>query len=491
MPYLPTFIRDIAVAVLAILLGLNVWLANGNPLFYFDTVGYLIQGGAAFDLLPSFLSEGGLPGDQAMPADPDGRVVGSRSLGYSLLLFASAKLGALGFIPVLQLAIVVVTFWLTIRVMSRAAGVVAPQLPTLAAVIGAGCVTSLPFYVAFLMPDILTSMLLVVISVLVAGAGHMRRWEFAALCLIGVVATLSHASHIAIAGLMAAIVLVIILFQPNTRRRAGITLVSVIAVFFVVGVAERLVFGAAVRLADRGEVYYLPYLSARLISDGPGLDWLAENCDDETGLATCAIYPALRDSEKKLTGARILFDRSERFGSFARLDQQTQNDISREQLSFATKVVLSRPGEVFGLFIGNIGQQLRLNKVTMTLLNPSVAAKVGPQIEVFEPGISDQALRPSSQWIKNISIAHQLVYAASAMGIAVFLVAFRNNVPVPLRRFAWLVLLGILANAVVCGAGAIPADRYGARVAYLLPCLFILLWVFVRRKSARPVDQTT
>ena len=49
-----------------------------------------------------------------------------------------------------------------------------------------------------------------------------------------------------------------------------------------------------------------------------------------------------------------------------------------------------------------------------------------------------------------------------------------------------MVLLGVLANALVCGGISQPATRYGARVIWLLPLTATIMMIFARR--ARQFD---
>ncbi|MCB2137548.1 MAG: hypothetical protein KDE08_16655, partial [Rhodobacteraceae bacterium] len=405
MTRLSASFRDLGLLAIAILFGLNVWIANGSPLLYFDTLGYIAQGNAALDVVWPAEPDAGAAGLTAAPGD--GQIVGSRSLAYSVALGVAARIGALPMLPLLQLGLTLLTLAVVIRALARASNVNLPTIPTLAAVIAAGSITALPFYVAFLMPDILTSALLLAIATLVTAHGHLRLWETGLLVLVGVFSTLAHASHIPIAGLTALIAAVPLLRRGGASGPGRLAILALIALFFIAGLGERLLFGAAVRMSDRGEVIYQPYLTARLIADGPGLDWLNENCGTDPAAATCALLPSLRESEERRHAARILFDRTERYGSYARLDPDTRAAIANEQISFTTSVVLSRPLAIMKAVGANVAEQLWRNSVAMTLQDKAMLKSLGGEFERFEPGITLQALDPGWQWKRDIGRLHK------------------------------------------------------------------------------------
>jgi formate/nitrite transporter FocA (FNT family) len=55
----------------------------------------------------------------------------------------------------------------------------------------------------------------------------------------------------------------------------------------------------------------------------------------------------------------------------------------------------------------------------------------------------------------------------------------RAGPPARIRGFVAMVLLGVLANALVCGGISQPAERYGARVIFLLPMMLVVLLAYM------------
>ena len=71
-------------------------------------------------------------------------------------------------------------------------------------------------------------------------------------------------------------------------------------------------------------------------------------------------------------------------------------------------------------------------------------------------------------WIAPLTYAHAAVYAVSLLVLAGMLMAARR-VPGRARAFALMLVIGVMANAFVCGALSQAATRYGGRVIWLLP----------------------
>jgi hypothetical protein len=80
-------------------------------------------------------------------------------------------------------------------------------------------------------------------------------------------------------------------------------------------------------------------------------------------------------------------------------------------------------------------------------------------------------------WVEVLVSAETGFYVA-ALGFVITLLVLPGPVPAAVRVFAVMVMLGVLANALVCGGISQPATRYGARMIWLLPFLaaFLLIW---------------
>ncbi|MGB7270723.1 MAG: hypothetical protein WBC90_14510, partial [Albidovulum sp.] len=185
--------------VLAFLACTSVLFLNGRPLFYYDTVGYVDQGRVALTQLglidpagSGALGQGG--------AETGHTVDGSRSPSYSLFAGVFAQAGVLEALLAMSAGALFLAVWLLARVAARVfapgASIVASAcLPLIVAGFG-----SLPFYIAYLMPDILAPVMILAIATVTAFGRDMRVWELLLAFALAAFAVVSHLSHFAIAG---------------------------------------------------------------------------------------------------------------------------------------------------------------------------------------------------------------------------------------------------------------------------------------------------
>ena len=481
--------------LLAFLACLSVLAVNGGLLVYFDTDGYLQKGeqilarlgveapadpGAAVTATPS---QDRLPGtgeartgEARTGAARAGvrNVDGSHSAVYSLLMAVFARLGALEGMVVLNAAVVVLVAGFTAREMQRIAGPATVPGPALAALpVLAAATTALPFYVGYLMPDIFTPVTILIVALLTVFARQMGWRELALAMGLGWLAVLSHLSHLAIVALLvpAAALGALVL----ARRRWWLPPLLV-AGLLVVPYAEKQLFRVSVEATSNARVSYKPFITARLIQDGPGLTWLDAHCPD-AAIASCALWEKLQDSDDpwRLTASHILFKEDDRLGSFQRLDVAAQRAVSEDQVGFFLAVLRDLPLQTVQAFLGNMLLQAGMVSVEMTMPDDAILRRVERHgdalgLTQFGPG----RLGADQAWLPGLTRVHEVIYAVSTLAI-LGLILWPRRLPPPARIFGAMVLAGILANALVCGGISQPATRYGARVAWLLPFTSVLL----------------
>lgn len=471
-------------ALVAAVLGLSVYLANGAPLFYFDTASYLNQGAQILDVagihrvtVPVVAEQVAAPGSVTV-AKSDHLVDGSRSAVYGIVLAVLNRVWSLDLAVILNFGAIGLSVFLTARYM---AGPVPPgpsALRLTAMALSAGCLGSLAFYIAFLMPDILTPVLILSVALMFSHGARMGVRDHVMVLVLALFAVLSHPSHLLIA---AALVPAALLVSPVLRGRRMRVVLGLLGLLVVLGATERLVFRVAVERLEHKGVFYLPFLTARLISDGPGAEFLERHCP-EPGLETCALWSALQlsDDPVRLEAPVILFAEDPAFGSYRLLADDVRQKVSDEQFDFLLTVVREDPWGVLGPLVRNVGVQLIYNHVEMTIPPEGQAAKLGatygsPVTELRE----GRLVRADRFWLGPLGLAQDLLYGLSLVVIA-GLILTPGRIPPENRALAILVILGILANALVCGGVSEPASRYGARVASLLPMLAVLLWFGAR-----------
>ncbi len=477
--------RSVLLVVLAGLACLSVFLINGGPLYYFDTGSYIRQGSVALNSLLPPVNETTTTGG-TYTADDDGTATGSRSLIYGLIIAAFFRADALYAVPIIHLAATFFAVWLLARTAGQSLDGTQNTMLMTAIPLLAAASTSLPFYIAYMMPDIFAPVLLIVIASLTAFGRIMQTWELLLISALALFSALLHPSHLAVAALMIPFVALAALSEKRSRRwRATILMMMVLAL----ALAERKAFQVTVEIATNKEVVYTPHITARLIVDGPGMDYLSDVCPD-ADIPTCALYEALSwsDDPYRLTPSHIIFERSSRLGSFRLLSPEEQKQVALAQQDFAKAVFLSRPiATSFALARNGYHQVLR-HSITMTIPTDVELenARWLARMEDTRPDMLQGGLLSRDRaWIETIDIVHGVIYAVS-FAFIVFVLLRPGRVSRDMKLFALFILIGIAVNALVCGGVSQPADRYGARVMWLLP--FTAAFLFLVQRSSAPQD---
>ncbi len=491
--------RKFLAICIALICALSVYGINGRATFYYDTEGYLEAGKQVLGLFGVDLAVASAPSEPkvvpksevtteetiAPTSDPptDNMTIGSRSAIYGAALALFAWLGHLDGAVAANLGLFWLSVWIVARVSIRGLGLKGMPAEVAAGLTVAAAIGSLPFYVAFLMPDVLAPILILSLALLTAFLKQMQAGEVVLALVLAAVATFSHPSHLMIAALMLPICAVIAPAAAGHRWKIA----GLCAVLVVGGLGERLIFSSAVGSIRHTQVVYLPFLTARLIEDGPGRDYLAARCPDPN-FATCALQEQLErpgDRHFRFDAPVILFSADENDGSYALLAPDLRARVAAEQLEFGLLTFASAPLAVVGALVSNTIDQLRLTSIDMTIPTPDMVGSIFSRPSYLSADHADgRLLGPDREWIVWVSTLHTAVYLGSLL--CLLFVLRRSETPEPLRLLILTVLLGIVVNAFVCGAISEPASRYGARVSFLLP-LTLALAVWPRRlRKAEP-----
>ncbi|MEZ5870135.1 MAG: hypothetical protein R3D46_17710 [Defluviimonas denitrificans] len=333
-------------------------------------------------------------------------------------------------------------------------------LPVIVASLG-----SLPFFVAYLMPDTFAPVLLLCIASLTIFGRGMRWWELLLTMGLASFAVVSHLSHLAIAALMVPASLLVSLII--TRHRWWLP--ALVLVVLGIGFAEQSLLRTAAKEVSGSEVVIKPYITARLIQDGPGLRYLEAHCPNDA-IPTCKLYTALQisDDPYRLTATHIVFETSQQLGSFRLMTPDDQRVVAEAQIGFFFDVLADAPFDTTFAFLKNTLIQSRLVSVDMTLPTEAIVAQnaaasglmTGPFTRAADRG--PWLVRPGQR-----DAGHALPRVADRGGGFLF---WPNRVPGRIKGLVVMLLLGILANALVCGGISQPATRAMARqVIWLLP----------------------
>ncbi len=482
--------------LLAVLGCLWVWAANGGPLFYYDSLSYLLRGLQTFQQLGLIdqgnvtllqLSSSGAEG--AGGTEGAGTVDGSRSLMFSILVFLFALTGSVEWLLVFNAVITVGTIWVLARVVLRdhSTGLNSAQLVLIVILV---CATgALPFYVAYLMPDLLAGLLILVAAILIGFGGKLTVWELLMLFCVGALATVTHLSHLALAGMAAILAIILVPLQlPGKRWIAPVMLVS----FVALGIAEQATLRVAATVTQNSEVVYKPFLTARLIQDGPGLAYLDKNCPDDA-IPTCALAEALKlsDDPWRLTATHIVFEKSPRLGSFRLMNADDQRKVALDQFRFFFAVLRDRPFETTLAILQNAFLQASMNSVDMTLQSDVLVQQAGTLNGSLSDGLDHGRLTVHTEWLAVVDPLQQGIYGIS-LSVILILILWPGAVDRRTRLYLIVICLGILGNALVCGGVSQPATRYGGRVIWLLQLsatVAIVVWLMRRKQTSQTSQQ--
>jgi hypothetical protein len=435
-------------ASIFLLLTPAIW--NGFPLIFSDTGGYLQRP------LTGTLGLG-------------------RSALYGLFLLPGAPLA---FWPnvALQAALIVWLIALTLRVHKfgdRPSGGASGGPWLLLGIVAVLTVTtSLPWFAAQLMPDILFPAGVLALYLLTFGGGELRTAE-----RIGLAATIAFAiaSHMAFMGValgMIAALLVIGLLKDFPRPRLA---------FATGALAGGLLLAPVSNLAITGTFTFTPggasFLFNRLVEDGTVQRYLDEACPDAT-LRICPYRSEIADygyddwlwnfgspfGENKLGNWENYTDEERRIILATLIDMPLEhvgNAIwhSLDQVaSFATEIATDRDRNfhVIWTFKDDFPQ-------------------LYPQLMAARQQTGRLDVTP-------LNAIHIPVAALSMLGLAgALLYRRRLNLSPQMTALAATVLLALAVNAAVCGVFSHAADRYQSRLVLLAPLAVMIMLVQRRR----------
>jgi len=464
----------------------SVWALNGaGPLYYYDTGGYIAQGKAAFGALGIDLSEARAPeiGTQrgAGPSDDD-LVSGDRSVLYALLLTGSGAALGYSLAALLQILVLGAALAYLLQLLAHRVGTRASRA-TIALPIIVACIGALPFYAALLMPDIYAATLILGAAVLGVAADRMSLSERALVTALITGSLLMHISNLGIAvGLIPVVLIGAMLSKVQTSARRWLA-PALMCLAVLIGFGERLAFGTLSEEIEGKTAIYKPFVSVRLIIDGPGFEYLTERCPSQSE-PSCALYTLLtQPNAPAFDMASILFDPHEQATSFRNLPAAMQEAIAQDQMRFVLRVFADRPVEVIGSMIQNALVQLNRFGIRQTLPTPNILGSVLSSGQLAPEPFASARLLGARDDLKPIETLHRWAYGlalAALLGGLAFAPAPRR-----VKIFVLILLAGIAINAAICGALSQPAPRYGGRVIWLVLIGATVLWLYRRERSAR------
>jgi len=465
----------VRIANCAALLLLFLWPAiyNGQPLFSPDTSAYIrgFDAGVVWlsgrtTVWTTWASKLRAPqeaaddstAEQVKSFQSPAFILAGRSVSYGALLYLGELLGGLWASIAIQAAAALAAVSLTLRHLKLFSW---PKLVLTAVTLGLA--SSLPFFTSFLLPDVFAGLALLAAANLLALGHRLTRWELVFWISILAAAVVFHPSHLAIVVVLLAAAIIARLLSTKISR-AGIVALTLAA---GIGFASEIVFALVVQKVLGVQISRPPLIMARMVADGPGASYLYKKCP-QVGLVACEFVDRLPSNSDA-----FLWDTSPTTGIYATLPIEKRRELGNEQFRFAAAVLAYDPvGQITASF-NDAFQQLRMVGLSDFL---SAAETVFPRL----PRVHAERMARSSLWRKDFPIeifSALTIFAAilSFVFVCVTLIMHWKAVSVEQKIFCFVILLGEVSNALICGALSGPHERYQVRLTWLIPVVALLL----------------
>jgi len=491
-----TLARTAAIVLAALALS---WAAvlNGQPFVHPDSVGYTRGPDVAVIKLlgPRFGTVWGktnekqidhpataaTPGVKAAASADDNEVMGGRSIYYGFLAYLGALTGGFWltvFVQSLGVALLVEIALRGLRIMglSTYAGVMA--LLTLG--------TSAPFFAAFVMPDIWAGVAIGALAALFALSRRLTRVDMALLAAMTAFAALAHNSVVPVLGVMTAAGGGLWLLKRGDAPdpRAGLV---VGAAAIVIALAGSFAFSAMVKHTVGAPPLNPPFLTARVVADGPGERYVHDHCAGQP-FAVCkyaARFPMDVD--------HFLWGVTSKDGVFETVSGPERRALANQDARFALAAARAYPVQQAAASTRNAALQMVDTDLSDFNYKPSLRAGFASTVPAapyaamqttaaFREAWPLRALWGLQSGVVLISLAMLgwMTLRAQKAGSA-------HAEPSDALILALLILVGVLANGAVCGVLSTLYGRYQARVIWLLPMAATMLALVRTRARAASV----
>lgn len=343
---------------------------------------------------------------------------------------------------------------------------------TYGSIVAAAALTPLPFFTSMVMPDVFAGTAVIAGAVLIAGWQRETRWGRIGWTVAAGYSALVHSSHVLILAAMAVVGLLIGISTGWTRRHGAIvTLVAAL-----IGLAGEMAFASSVKSMTGVAPIRPPFITARLVEDGPGTHYLDSHCGAPT-------FYLCRFRDRLPIPSDDFLWRTDNKGVFKAGTVAEQRRLAAEQSRFVGLVIADRPLAVLGSTLRAIGRQFRAWRLPEFNWESGYADEFADRLP---PDERATFLRSASyRGAMPTQFVTMLVPVWTIIGIAVFASSLWRRRTGARRLYMSMLVVGWVCNIAICGALSTPHDRYQARVLWLMALMPFL--AFVRPPSANTV----
>jgi hypothetical protein len=461
------------VVVLTLLLAWPLILF-GRPSYFSDSLSYYKGGKAAvergegklaslFGMAPSQSTK--TPGTIGVKP-PDGSADdarGVRSIPYSITAYLLSAPDGKMIVLVLAQAMVAA---LTIAIVVMSLGMLEPWKFVLLAAI-AVVATPVACFANSAVPDIFAGLTICIFALLATHLDRLSGGARVTLTVVGAFAVASHASHPPVAVGMLMLGLISMVFvRPRIGGRSR--MIGWLVAPLAFGVAATILSG----FIGFGEVSVapkrFPFALARSVEDGPARWYLEQNCATHR-YAVCEVF----GNDYPLGASEFLWgERGVRY----RASPEQMDRIRAEETEIVLRAAEAYPYAQAAHTLKNIWRQLFHFGLIGTHFDQPLA--LDAENKPYLKSLSD----PHS-WVLSVVEDLSLLSTLFCIGWAVWRFRVLRD---EARLLLLLVTAGILGNAVICAAFSGVADRYQARVIWVLPTVCIAL--MLGRRTAPAID---
>jgi hypothetical protein len=393
-------------------------------------------------------------------------IIAGRSTSYGALLYLGELLGGLWASVAIQAAAVLIALSLTLKHLKLFSW---PKFIVTAGVLG--LVSSLPFFASFLLPDVFAGLSILAAANLLVLGDRLMRWEWVFWVSILGAAVVFHPTHLVIVVTLLAVAVVAWLLTKK------ISVVGILTLAFAAGIgfASEIGFALAVEKLLGVKVSRPPVILARVIADGPGAAYLREKCP-QAGLVVCEFVDRLMPNPDL-----FLWNTPDSNGVYESASIDKRRELGNEQYQFAAAVLAYDPLGQITAGLSNAFQQL----TTIGLSDFGASAELASNL----PRVHAEQMARSPLFKKDFPIAifsavTIFVAVVSLIFVGITLIGHWKTVSTEMKIFCFVILLGQISNALICGALSGPHERYQARLTWLLPVAALLLTYDRRVRSA-------
>ncbi len=446
-------------------------IINGYPFVFFDTRGYHNAGRAVLETLFETLWLDSAEKTAELQTK-DGRsaetnlikkmgdspsISMSRSPYYGFVVYLSF-ISEIFLLVFFQSLIIAYSIWLVVK------NVCPENSKVVYLTVGVMCalLTPLPYFSAYIMPDIFVALIPICIFLLCFAISKLSFLEIL-FCWLAITATVSfHSSHLLLCiGLLMLLLFLHYLSNFNLSLKGWLIsfsclLLGILALFLFSYVSQ-IVFGSSPKS--------LPFLTARGLEDGPIAELITKGCNN-LSFAICEAT-----SIKNYESQHFLWSPE---GFYQSASSDTKQQLSNEDLNVFLTAALEYPKIQFQASFKNFLEQLSLFGVSEFETSSRVYLESAPyymdneNLKRFQKSLAVSEIYPFSL----ISI---VVYGFSFLSLFVVVILLKSKKLSSIAvSLAITIFFALILNAGICGILSDPHHRYQARIIWLLPFISIL-----------------